>query len=509
MKWFEGPIPEAIHLSKQRKVVFVVYVHGQDELSKKMNDVWEEESVTKICDTEGCVAIRIPANSDECGFFSQIYPVVVVPSTYFIGVDGVPLEVTAGFMESEAFKDKIKSVVQLHKEKTGISPEQVTVTEKENVSMATETSQSDMDTGQKTDNSSSVMDISGPEEIAVASTSSSESVSKGENSDLPMDSSELTEDQNNPDWLKERQDRVRQLMEEKRIEKQKKDAELAKQKEAERRQIGQGVQKLREYQKEKEMLETQKQLKKDKEEDKKAKERIRDQIAKDREERAAKFKKEKQEKEELIEERKKAKLMEQQQAAAELEAKRSETARIQVRLPDGSSITNTFPSTDTLQSLYTYVSQHLGSDVKLSTTFPRRTYTEDDFSQTFMSLQLAPSAVVIAVPIGRSVVSTTHGSNGGILSLLLAPFLFVWNLICALFSGSGSSQSPDPNTSSSNQQQPSTSTDNTTEFTRRTDRPKTAYQRRTPAGNTRRLTDMRDDDDDDMGTWNGNSTQQL
>lgn len=513
MKWFEGPIPEAIQLSKQRKVVFVVYVHGQDELSKKMNNVWDEESVSKICDKEGCVAIRIPANSDECGFFSQIYPVVVVPSTYFIGVDGVPLEVTAGFVESEAFTDKINSVVQLHKMKTGISSEQVSVMEKQNVSMVTETPQSDMDTGRKGDDSSSVMDVSASE--AVASTSSFESVPKGDNSESSTDSTEVQEDQSNQDWLKERQDRVRQLMAEKRIEKQNKEAESDKQKEAERRQIGQGVQKLREFQKEREILETQKQLKKDKEEDKKAKARIREQIAKDREERAAKYKKEKQEKEELIEERKKAKLMEQQQAAAELEARRSETARIQVRLPDGSSITNTFPSTETLQSLYNFVSEHLGSDVKLSTTFPRRTFTEEDFSQTFMSLQLAPSAVIIAVPIGRSVISTTERNNVGILSLLLAPFLFIWNFIYAVFFGSGSSQPPDTdntrntNTSYRNQQQSSSSTENTTEFTRRTDRPKTAYQRRTMAGNTHRLADMRDDDDDDMGTWNGNSTQQL
>ena len=29
MKWFEGPIPEAIKLSKQKGVVFVVYIHGK------------------------------------------------------------------------------------------------------------------------------------------------------------------------------------------------------------------------------------------------------------------------------------------------------------------------------------------------------------------------------------------------------------------------------------------------------------------------------------------------
>ncbi|KAJ8306907.1 hypothetical protein KUTeg_014991 [Tegillarca granosa] len=195
MKWFEGPIPEAIQLSKQRKVVFVVYVHGQDELSKKMNNVWDEESVSKIFYKQK-FTFDLDFDKD---------PVVVVPSTYFIGVDGVPLEVTAGFVESEAFTDKINSVVQLHKMKTGISSEQVSVMEKQNVSMVTETPQSDMDTGQKGDDSSSVMDVSASE--AVASTSSFESVPKGDNSESSTDSTEVQEDQSNQDWLKERQDR--------------------------------------------------------------------------------------------------------------------------------------------------------------------------------------------------------------------------------------------------------------------------------------------------------------
>ena len=29
MKWFEGPIPEAIQSSKQKGVIFIVYIHGE------------------------------------------------------------------------------------------------------------------------------------------------------------------------------------------------------------------------------------------------------------------------------------------------------------------------------------------------------------------------------------------------------------------------------------------------------------------------------------------------
>ncbi len=38
---------------------------------------------------------------------------VVVPSTFFIGANGVPLEVTGGYLGEAEFLDKVKSVVQV------------------------------------------------------------------------------------------------------------------------------------------------------------------------------------------------------------------------------------------------------------------------------------------------------------------------------------------------------------------------------------------------------------
>lgn len=183
-----------------------------------------------------------------------------------------------------------------------------------------------------------------------------------------------------------------------------------------------------------------------------------------------------------------------------------ETARIQVRLPDGTSLLNSFPSSDTLQCVHSVVSQHVGSDVTLSTVYPKRTFTTDDLAQTLLSLNLAPSAVLIAVPGKPSVISKQGNSGGGILTLFFAPFLFLWNMIRVFLFGDQTSSQPKredtPDT---------TETPDESQSSRRRDRPQTAYQRRPISrgdGNVRRLTDMRDDDDENA-TWNGNSTQQM
>ena len=41
------------------------------------------------------------------------YPVMCVPSTFFIGDGGVPLEVTAGHLDADALVDKIEAVIQV------------------------------------------------------------------------------------------------------------------------------------------------------------------------------------------------------------------------------------------------------------------------------------------------------------------------------------------------------------------------------------------------------------
>ncbi|XP_067686312.1 UBX domain-containing protein 4-like [Haliotis asinina] len=485
MKWFEGAIPEAIQAAKVRNSIFIVYIAGEDDLSKQMNGTWEDTQVTELCEQEGCVAVKIKANSDECGFFSQIYPVVVVPSTFFIGANGVPLEVTGGYLGEAEFLDKVKSVVQTHQVKSPATPANVPPSEPS-----------------RTEPAAAAAAAAQVTEPAAASTSVSGDGNDGAESQAKIPKLDH----------ESKVEKAKMIIEQKRLEKMKQEEEEAKRKEKERIKLGHEVQKLKQFQQERELKETAQQLKKDREDDKKARERIREQIARDRAERAARFNKEKADREKTQEEAKRAKLMAQQQAAAKAEAERSETARIQFRLPDGSSVTQQFPSRNNLQEAYNFVSQHVGSPVTLSTTFPRRTFSDADMSVTFADLQLAPSSVVMVMPGTRSAARSSGGgggavSSGGILQMILAPFLFLLNILRSFFSSSPST--PPPRTP--------TQSDRAAGGDRRTG----AYPRRGAGGGggpgavsrsegkVHRFRNADDDDDDDRTTYNGNSTQQM
>ncbi|XP_052805666.1 UBX domain-containing protein 4-like [Mya arenaria] len=451
MKWFKGSIPEAIKLAKEKGFLFVVYVHGDDELSREMDLSWESEPVST--EVTGIVAIQINSSSDDCKHFSQIYPVVILPSTFCIGENGVPLEVIGGPLKPEDLVARIDQVKEMH-------------TAQKQSLMAGENKP-------VTPGTSGAVGGEGQGDAGDQSTSS-----------LPHEA---------------KLERAKELIEKKRTEKEQKEFEKRREEEIKRRKLGQDLQKLKSTQQEMQMKELKDQMRKDKDDEKKARDRVKQQIARDREERNERFQKEKKEKEEAMESKKREKLLQQQAEAVADEARKSETARIQVRLPDGSSVTETFASSQPLRDLHNIVSQRLGGSVTLSQTYPKRRFTEEEMDQSFISLQLAPSAVLVAMPGGyiSSQASSSSVQSAGIVSLVFSPLLFVWRFLCSLFYGGGSNSQPGESTNRPSQQSQPQNT--------RSNRPATAHQRR---GNMSRMTDLRDDDDD-MSTYNGNSTQQM
>ena len=78
----------------------VVTVSGGPLYYRKLTLVFVKHDV---CNPKYLLSLATPSD-----------PVVVVPCTYFInGGNGVPLEVTAGFMEAAAFVEKIKAVSEV------------------------------------------------------------------------------------------------------------------------------------------------------------------------------------------------------------------------------------------------------------------------------------------------------------------------------------------------------------------------------------------------------------
>ncbi|KAI8778055.1 UBX domain-containing protein 4 isoform X1 [Biomphalaria glabrata] len=473
MRWFEQGIPQAIQAAKVNKSVFIVFISGDNDKSREMESFLQSEEVTRLCEESQSVAIKLLSDGNDVKFFSQIYPVVVIPSVFFISDSGMPLEVIGECQSEEDFLSKVKNALQLQAQSTASG-------------------------GGTTQQPTSPAPLPSTPETVAASASSQPPASGATATDV------TNEELNQKETLEERVEKAKLLLEQKREEKMRKEAEEARQREIERRNIGQGVQKLREKQKEMDILEAKKELKKEKDEEKLARQRVKEEIERDRLEKAARFGKEKDAQAKAEEALKKKRLAEQQAAEAAELARRSDIARIQFRLSDGSSVTQQFPATEKFAAVNAFISQHTGAQVNLSMAFPRRTFTTEDLNLTLQELQLAPSAVILVIPrsTSTSVVRSSSGllSVSGITNLLLSPFFFVWKIFSSLF---GSTRL-------------AVQTSSTVQTSARGGErnPGSAQKRAASSsrqeGSVRRFRNAQDDEnDEDRNTWNGNSTQQM
>ncbi|CAH1241796.1 UBXN4 [Branchiostoma lanceolatum] len=545
MRWHQGPIPAAIGEAKQNNAVFVIYVEGEDDMSKTMKATWEDGTVERACQEAGFVGMKLTANSEACVQFSQIYPVVCIPSTFFIGDNGVPLEVVGGSLPVNQFLERIQKVNQLHQNKdqavppapapapapvsetppppqsqepTSPTPSQAGVSspvgsgDTEMVEDKTEeTAPTDVEKTEEKAEGNTTVDAGTDVEDGPSKPSSSASaaISTEEEKQQKLESLDNT---SNTD-TSERMERAKRLIEERREAKRQEEIEEGKRKEKERRRQGQEMVKAKQTTQERQAKARAEELRKAKEEERLARERVREQIARDREDRAARYKQEK-------EEREQAQVVREQEKAAEeasRQAARSEFARLQFRLPDGSSVTNTFASRDNLEAARQFVAEHLQlQNFAMATTFPRRQFTDADMASSLMDLGLAPSAALVVLPArsGASVVSS--GGSGGMMDLVwlvLSPLAALWRFLQTFLFGTPQNPGRPANAPQPPPRQEQATFSNSPtggEVKRRRvqqdeDVPRGVSKRE---GNVIRFSPQQDPDDD-QSTYNGNSTQQM
>ncbi|XP_069588970.1 UBX domain-containing protein 4 [Ranitomeya imitator] len=503
MLWFQGSIPEAIAAAKQRSSVFVVFVAGDDEQSTQMAESWGNESVERAT-AEGFVAIRIDSKSETCLQFSQIYPVVCIPSSFFIGENGIPLEVIAGSISAEELIAKITKVKQMH---LGKIDELSASTDVSSDSPVTSTTESCPVSESPSVESPPVQTISASPETTPAQSDESPT---DESKEVVEDASETSSD------LAEKMERVMSKLEKKMEEKKQDEQEKEIKREIERRKVGKDMLEYKRKQEDDQARRALEERNREKAEDKAARERIRQQIAQDRADRAARFAKTKEEQEAI-------RVAELQARQAEMEARREAAqkerrtiARIQFRLPDGSSFTNQFSSEAPLEEARQFAAQTVGNtygNFSLATMFPRREFTKEDYGKSLLSLELAPSASIVLLPAGRPARAVVQSSDGGVwgfLGTLLYPLLAVWRFLSSfLFSSPPPSQHTDrpgytqqesANSSASSSSEPKREAVRKRVLEKRTDEFK-------KEGKIYRLRTQ--DDEDENNTWNGNSTQQM
>ncbi|XP_018620463.1 UBX domain-containing protein 4 [Scleropages formosus] len=521
MRWFEGSIPAAIVSAKQQNSIFLVVITGDDEQSSHLMSSWEDQRVSDA--TSNCfVAIKIDAKSETCVQFSQIYPVVCIPSSFFIGENGIPLEVIAGSVSAEELVKRIAKVKQMHAHQMG-APEGARG-ENGSASGIASPQPAQKATPPQEVTPSHVPLSTTAEESSATPAVSKESLSRPAEDGSPSGYVTPAEDQSlssddvslssqSDEGLNAKVERLTKKLEERREQRRKGDEENEIKKEVERRKLGK---EMLEYKRRQEGERTKRMLEernREKAEERAARERIKQQIALDRADRAARYAKN-------MEEVEAAKVGVLQARRMELEAKkeasqrdRSTVARIQFRLPDGSFFTNQFPSETKLYEARQFAAQEVGNrygNFSLATMFPRREFSGEDLGKTLLELELAPSASIVLLPqTGRPTNTVVQSSGDGfwaVLSTIFYPLLAVWRFISSfLFS-----TTPPPSTASRSAT-PRPASASTGESKRESIRKRVLEKRAEDFkkdGNIYRLR-TQEDSEDDNNTWNGNSTQQM
>ncbi|XP_019731233.1 UBX domain-containing protein 4 isoform X2 [Hippocampus comes] len=489
MIWFSGSIPDAISLAKQRNFVFVIVIIGEDEQSSNLMSSWEDDSVSQTAQ-KCCVAIQVDAKSDTCVQFSQIYPVVCIPSSFFIGENGIPLEVIAGSVSAEELLIRINKVQQMHAQRidTGMVSQETAATMMPSTTQPGMAPSVHLASPEAFTRPSAVEDLEPQVATKPMTTAASENPDR---TDLCFKNEDV-----------QRHQQKMTLEDKKEIRKPKEQPKMSKD--------PHNLKREQEEEKTKQILE---ERNREREMDRNARERVRQQIALDRAERAARYSKFQDQKAQQV-------ALQAQQAAQEAIKgtslrSRSTTTRLQFRLPDGSSFTNQFSSQSKLQEAHQFVKQEIGNrfgNFSMATVFPRREFTSEDLNKTLLELELAPSSSIVLLPCGRPA-STVVPSTGGmwaVLSTLFYPVLTVWRFLTSFMF-------PTPPQEPSRSSLPLSQSYDDRATLDNTDKPKRESLSRPLTNRPKnfkkdgKICQLRaqEDSEDDNNTWNGNSTQQM
>ncbi|NXI59000.1 UBXN4 protein, partial [Chloroceryle aenea] len=485
----------------------MLYLAGDDEQSTEMAARWEDEKVTEAA-SDGFVAIKIDTKSEACLQFSQIYPVVCVPSSFFIGDNGIPLEVIAGSVSVEELVTRIQKVKQMHTVKGQPL---------ENGSQSSAPCPAPQSHGAPENMQSRAAEFCNSSVTSETIEPSADGANSGQASQEATNSLDgQVSDAQSANDLTLKVERITKKLEERREEKRKEEEQKEFKKEIERRKTGKEMLEYKRRQEEeltKRMLE---ERNREKAEERAARERIRQQIAMDRAERAARFAKSKEEAEAAKAAALQAKQAEMEARKEASQKERSAIARIQFRLPDGSSFTNQFPSEARLEEARQFAAQTVGNaygNFSLATMFPRREFTKEDYGRKLLELELAPSASVVLLPAGRPATSVVQASGSDLwkfLGTILYPLLAVWRFISNfLFTSPPPSQSTVRSAHQQDHSNPSASS--SMEQSRQAVRKRVVEKRGEDFKKEGKIYRLRtqDDGEDENNTWNGNSTQQM
>lgn len=333
------------------------------------------------------VAIEIVSGSREYLQFSNIYRIVPIPSVFFIGGNGAPVEIATGIVASvEEMEEKILRTLKA----VGKEP----LLAKDDAMDADDSVQDD---NQPTTSASvriannllnsQPVEVKGTVNVAAAD-------------DVAAQPVEAEKKQSKP------------LVEEKKLQQKPANKE-------------EKINAQREWQEKRHLKKLQDELKRERFEEQQARERIRAQIAADKIERAARSMQSNNPNADLSDNEAAAM---QQRSASPMEIV---TARLQFRFGSGNTNTKVFNKMTTMADIRAYVQRELlpGTGIKdyiLVTSYPKREFTKEHNNMTLEQLGLIPTAVILI--IAKEFTTTTVFANtyGNLLSTFSA---LLWTMI--------------------------------------------------------------------------------
>lgn len=180
--------------------------------------------------------------------------------------------------------------------------------------------------------------------------------------------------------------------------------------------------------------------------------------------------------------------------------------RIQFKLPDGTSLINKFKNDQTLQDAVDYLKAN--SDLKnfqLAITYPKRNFTEQDFSINFIELGIKNSAVFLVVEISSGSNSSNKVVDYSVFNQIWQFILSVYTILFSMIAGLIGSLFGNNNTTNLTTEQSASTSDSTTN---QSDNAKRNKSRLTDNKGNFKSFKIGQDDDDRTNTYNGNSTEQ-
>lgn len=383
-------------------------------------------------ESDDFVAIKIEGESESYMQFASIFQIVPVPSIFFIGKTGTPIDIATGILNSiEELEGKIEKVLQLAGKKaasnTAASSDFIREESQASTSAAALASQlEDLKETVAKENTAESND----EIVCENGVCFKRSTEVKENSDDKADAAQTSQAKVEEEAkLAE----TRKYLEQKRRERIEEEKRLEKERELRRRKEGKEMQNLRAWQKDQELKELKENIKREKLEEQAARERIRAQIAADKAERAHKF---------AVDT--KATTSDDANNSSTIKTPNINTAppadesRLQFRFASGISNNQSFKCSTTLGEVRAYVIRELlpGTGIKeftLATTYPKRQLTSEYDNKTLTNLELFPSAVILI--IGKEATGPTAiiSRNGGLLNMMSLMIMAVINPIYSIF----------------------------------------------------------------------------